>query len=99
MRRTALSRWQRKICEAAQIERRAGSGKNCAEALCVTAGGEAVDKGLEHKMHAIAAVPLNTSNGLAPGSLRLEDGEVEAPSASPARIDSVQGREVRAPAH
>jgi hypothetical protein len=47
----ASSRRQRQISEATQIERGAGFSENGAETIGITAGGEAVDKRLEHTMH------------------------------------------------
>jgi hypothetical protein len=55
-RRIAPSRRHGKIRETAQIERRARIGEHGTETLGVAAGGKAVDKRLEHTMHAVTPV-------------------------------------------
>ena len=47
-------RWQRKICEAAQIERCSSFGENRSATFGIAAGGKAVNESLENAMHAVA---------------------------------------------
>jgi hypothetical protein len=54
--RITPSRRHGKVREAAQIERRARIGEDSTETLGVAVGGKAVDKRLEHTMHAVTPV-------------------------------------------